>query len=226
MLRSSQIPSLSSDDPSLRTQAHARRQWTKCISQQNDFIHVLHPPSQRSYCAHPHTPRPKSPPPNPTHPHPLLALVILSFLPTPMAARMVAGTWRSPRLPWGLPSWTGLEGWPTIPYWLQCRFLLLRVTHGSHLLLLGWEGSTSPRARVCLPEPRRSALGLARSSAAARPPHRARFLDLAASRGPELRPILWGKGAWEAFWALCPAVQTRPEAGTGLCGSPQGSRLW
>ena len=43
-------------------------------------------------------------PPNPT---PLLALVILSFLPTPMAARMVARTWRSPRLPWGLPSWTG-----------------------------------------------------------------------------------------------------------------------
>ena len=107
MLRSSQIPSLSSDDPSLRTQAHSRRQWTKCISQQNDFIHILHPPSQRSYCAHPHTPRPKSPPPNPTHPHPLLALVILSFLPTPMAARMVARTWRSPRLPWGLPSWTG-----------------------------------------------------------------------------------------------------------------------
>ena len=196
MLRSSQIPSLSSEDPCLRTQAHARRQWTKCISQQNDFIHVLHPPSQRSYCAHPHTPRPKSPPPNPTHPHPLLALVILSFLPTPMAARMVAGTWRSPRLPWGLPSWTGPGGWPTIPYWLQCHFLLLRVTHGSHLLLLGWEGSTSPRARVCLPEPRRSALGLARSSAAARPPHRACFLDLAASRGPELRPILWGMGAW------------------------------
>ena len=110
MLRSSQIPSLSSDDPSLRTQAHARRQWTKCISQQNDFIHVLQPPAQRSYCAHPHTPRPKSPPPNPTHPHPLLALVILSFLPTPMAARMVARTWRSPRLPWGLPSWTGPGG--------------------------------------------------------------------------------------------------------------------
>ena len=43
---------------------------------------------------------------NPPTPTPLLALVILSFLPTPMAARMVAGTWRSPRLPWGLPSWT------------------------------------------------------------------------------------------------------------------------
>ena len=126
----------------------------------------------------------------------------------------------------GCPVGLALEGWPTVPYWLQCHFLLLRVTHGSHLLLLGWEGSTSPRARVCLPEPRRSALGLARSSAAARPPHRARFLDLAASRGPELRPILWGTGAWEACWALCPAVQTRPEAGTGLCGSPQGSRLW
>lgn len=126
----------------------------------------------------------------------------------------------------GCPVGLALEGWPTVPYWLQCHFLLLRVTHGSHLLLLGWEGSTSPRARVCLPEPRRSALGLARSSAAARPPHRARFLDLAASRGPELRPILWGTGACEAFWALCPAVQTRPEAGTGLCGSPQGSRLW
>lgn len=226
MLRSSQIPSLSSDDPSLRTQAHARRQWTKCISQQNDFIHVLHPPSQRSYCAHPHTPRPKSPPPNPTHPHPLLALVILSFLPTPMAARMVARTWRSPRLPWGLPSWTGPGG-------LAHRSLLAAVPLPPPPCdtwvtpaPLGWEGSTSPRARVCLPEPRRSALGLARSSAAARPPHRARFLDLAASRGPELRPILWGTGAWEAFWALCPAVQTRPEAGTGLCGSPQGSRLW
>ena len=98
----------------------------------------------------------------------------------------------------GCPVGLALEGWPTVPYWLQCHFLLLRVTHGSHLLLLGWEGSTSPRARVCLPEPRRSALGLARSSAAARPPHRARFLDLAASRGPELRPILCSMGAWKA----------------------------
>ena len=110
MLRSSQIPPLSSEDPCLRTQAHARRQWTKCISQQNDFIHVLHPPSQRTTVPT-HTHPDPSPhhltPQTPTH---FLALVILSFLPTPMAARMVARTWRSPRLPWGLLRWTGPGG--------------------------------------------------------------------------------------------------------------------
>ena len=71
------------------------------------FYPCFNPPLQRTTVpTHTH-PDPSPHNLTPTTPTPLLALVILSFLPTPMAARMVAGICRSPRLPWRLPSWTG-----------------------------------------------------------------------------------------------------------------------
>lgn len=90
----------------------AGRQWPRTFPSQTIFIPNLHTAPQWAAATPPHSHAPL-PPPHSQDQH------------------------RDEEEPWGA---LALEGGPTAPYWLQCRFFLLPVTKESHLLFAGCEG--------------------------------------------------------------------------------------
>lgn len=171
-------------------QARIRLRWSENICKQKYFYSHLKYITPRC-CSQPHPPRPTSPtlqlpPPHPTAPWPSWSRT--PSLP-PSLSCTSAGSALDEEEPLRSPGDLALEAY----YLLQCLFLLLLPlppTNGSHLLIFGCEGRTSPGGKAGVPESPRSGLGWGSLSSDPWPPHRSRFLGLAAGGGAALGPIL------------------------------------